>query len=213
MARAAIETDRNQIGQVMGRKGRDTRARLIAAAAQLVATRPLRELRVTDISRQAGVGAPSYYVYFEDVGAAVLAALEQHPQSSPEVLDLLDRDWSGPDGAVQAHAFVNAYLALWQENFALLRARNLAADEGDERFVRQRMGDIGPILARLSAKFAAAQSAGRIGGTVRPEAAAGVISAALERLASARRWDPSTISEAEIRQAAAYVLTSALGLA
>jgi len=203
---------RNQIGQVMGRKGHDTRARLITAAAQLVATKPLRDLRVSDIARAAGIGAPSFYVYFPDVGAAVLAALEGHPQSSPELLEILDRDWSA-DGSACARAFVDAYLDSWQHNFALLRARNLAADEGDARFVEQRRGDIQPILDRLAAKVRAAQQAGHAPGDVAPAAVAGAISAALERLAAAPRWSRTGPElEAELRQAVAYILVSALAL-
>jgi AcrR family transcriptional regulator len=204
---------RNQIGQVMGRKGHDTRARLVAAAARLVARRPLRELRVTDIAREAGLGPPNFYVYFSDVGAAVLAALEQHPQSSPELLQILERDWTAGEGLDQARAFVAAYLGSWKDNFALLRARNLAADEGDERFLQQRLGDIGPIHQGLTAKFEAALLAGRLPGGLRPAAAAGVMVAALERLAAAPRrgWD-DTAAESELHEAAAYVLAASLGL-
>lgn len=215
MAKAEPPSDRrNQIGQVMGRKGHDTQARLVAAATRLVATRPLRELRVTDIAREAGLGAPNFYVYFSDVGAAVLAALDQHPQASPALLKVLELDWTTSDGLGHARAFVTAYLGSWQDNFALLRARNLAADEGDARFVAQRLADIGPILRGLTAKFEAAQAARRIPGAPRAQAAAGVILAALERLAAAPRWsEPAGAADDEIRDAAAFVLASALGLA
>jgi len=203
---------RNQIGQVMGRKGHDTRARLIAAAAELVAARPLRELRASDIARAAGIGAPSFYVYFPDVGAAVLAALETRPQSSPELLEILDRDW-GAGGSDCARAYVNAYLDSWQHNFALLRARNLAADEGDARFLDQRLKDLTPILDRLAAKFYAAQEAGRAPRGPAPRAVAGALSAALERLAAAPRWSRAGPAiEAELREAAAYLFVAALGL-
>jgi AcrR family transcriptional regulator len=215
MAKAETTTDRrNQIGQIMGRKGHDTQARLVAAATQLVATRPLRELRVTDIAREAGLGAPNFYVYFSDVGAAVLAALEQHPQASPELLDVLELDWTASDGLDHARAFVTSYLGSWKDNFALLRARNLAADEGDQRFIDQRLRDIGPILRGLTAKFEAAQAAGRAPKAFRAQAAAGVVLAALERLAAAPRWGPPLPpNDIEIREAAAFVLAAALGLA
>jgi len=215
MSNAESRSDRrNQIGQIMGRKGHDTRARLVAAAARLVAARPLRELRVTDIAREAGLGAPNFYVYFPDVGAAVLAALEQHPQASPDLLALLDRDWTTADGLDHARDFVTAYLGSWQDNFALLRARNLAADEGDERFLDQRLADIGPILQGLTAKFEAAQASGRAPTSVRAQAAAGVVVAALERLAAASRrgQGASALNDNEIREAAAFVLAAALGL-
>jgi len=204
---------RNQIGQRMGRKGHGTRSRLIAAAARLVADRPLRELRVSDIAREAGVGAPTFYVYFSDVDAVVLAALELHPQSSPEMLEILDRDWSA-GGLESARIYVNAYMGLWETNFALLRARNLAADEGDARFLDQRMKDLWPILERLAAKVAAAQQSGLAPTTLSPSAVAGVISASLERLAAAPKWGAANPKlDAELREAAAYMLATALGLA
>jgi len=214
MAKAARTSDRrNQIGQVMGRKGHDTRARLVAAAARLVATRPLQELRVTDIAREAGLGPPNFYVYFADVGAAVLAALDRHPQASPELLAILDLDWTSPDGLDHARRFVVAYLGSWKENFALLRARNLAADEGDQRFIEQRLADIGPILRGLTEKFEAAQAAGRVPKTLQAQATAGVIVAALERLAAAPRWSQgSSTGDGVIRDAAAFVLAAALGI-
>lgn len=206
---------RNQIGQLMGRKGQDTRARLVAAAERLVASRPLRELRASDIARAAGVGAPTFYVYFADVGAAVLAALEQHPQSSPETLQLLEGEWTAKEGLAQARAFVAAYLGSWKDNYALLRARNLAADEGDERFLAQRLCDIGPILRALTGKFEAAQRAGHAPPALCPKAAAGVAIAALERMAAAPRWgrDLEAMPEAALRDAAAHMLAAALGLA
>lgn len=203
---------RNQIGQVMGRKGAETRARLVAAARRLVSSKPLRALRVAEIAREAGVGAPSFYVYFQDVGEAVLAALEDHPQSAPGVLAVLELDWSD-DTLGCARAFVDAYLDVWIENFALLRARNLAADEGDERFTRQRLTDIGPVLVRLAAKFQAAQAAGRAAPDVSANAAAGVMVAALERLAAAprQRRQGEGYADADLRAAAAHMLASALG--
>lgn len=206
-------TRRNQIGQVMGRKGHDTRERLVSAAASLIAARPLRELRASDIAREAGLGPSHFYVYFPDVGAAVLAALERHPQGSPALLDSLDQDWRAFDAVHHARAFVAAYLDSWKDNYALLRARNLAADEGDARFQEQRAADIGPILLGLTAKFSEARQAGRTPPGLEPAAAAGVILAALERLAAAPRWPSgASVEEARFREAAALVLTAALGL-
>lgn len=214
MPDAAETTDRNQIGQIMGRKGRDTRARLVTAAAEAVQARPLRELRVADIARRAGVSAPNFYVYFPDVGAAVLAALEDHPQATPEILDLLSRPWDGPDGAAHILAFVRAYLATWQDNFALLRARNLAADEGDARFLAQRMEDIGPILTGLADKFSRSQARGLVSTDISPVAAAGVVLAGLERIAAAPRWGlvASAPDTADFETACAHLLRAALGL-
>jgi AcrR family transcriptional regulator len=207
---------RNEIGQVMGRKGHDTRARLVAAAERLIGDRPLRELRVSDIAREAGLGPSHFYVYFRDVGAAVLSALEQQPQSSPEVMRLLAEDWTVVGGLDHIRGFVAAYLDFWRDHHALLRARNLAADEGDPRFVEQRLNDIGPILSALATQFARSAELGLRPAVVHSGAAASVLLAALERLATGRRWVSgealTTFTEDELREAAAYVVAAGLGL-
>ena len=203
---AVAPSPRNQIGQVMGRKGQDTRARLIGAVVRLIADRPLRELKVSDIAREAGVGASSFYVYFPDVSAAVLAALAQHSQATPELMEIVDREWT-PSNAIEfARGFVMAFRAFWKDNFALLRARNLAYDEGDERFNAQRCQDIEPILVSLAAKVEVSQRAGRLPPGVPPRRIAALLLGALERMAAGNRLDEETI------EAAAFVMVASLGL-
>ncbi len=197
---------RNQIGQVMGRKGQDTRARLLTAVVRLIADRPLRDLKVSDIAREASVGASSFYVYFPDVSAAVLAARDQHSQATPELLAIVESDWTPANAYARAHAFVVAYRGFWKDNFALLRARNLAYDEGDQRFRLQRCKDIEPILLRLAAKAEDSQRMGLLPEGIQARRVASVCLASVERLAAGNRLTEEAVD------AAAYVMTAALGL-
>ena len=54
--------------------------------------------------------------------------------------ELLDGPWTGPDGLDVARALVDGFIEYWDAHRAILRTRNLAAQEGDRRFrdVRER---------------------------------------------------------------------------
>lgn len=200
----------------MGRKGRDTRAKLIAAAEHLIRTRSLRDIGPTDIAREAGVPTPTFYVYFEDVGAALLAAIEPYRQSTPELLALIEQGWTPKTAPDSARAFVAHYLGFWENNFALLRAKTLASDEGDERFLTQKLADMKPLLQAITRMVADGQEAGHIPAHLLPGAVAGTVLSALERLAAAPRATPSFKEEgskAAYIEAAAYMMTSTLGFA
>jgi AcrR family transcriptional regulator len=53
----------NLYGQAMGRKGSETRARLIRATVELLEKRSLRDVSVSDIATLAGTSSPSFYIY------------------------------------------------------------------------------------------------------------------------------------------------------
>src|SRR5579862_4458368 len=65
--------ERNQVGQKLGRRGRLTRERILAATRELLDADPPQPLTLSAVARAAGLGMTSLYVYFKDLGELVLA--------------------------------------------------------------------------------------------------------------------------------------------
>jgi hypothetical protein len=65
--------------------------------------------------------------------------------------------------------------------------RNLAADEGDRRFLRVRQKAMTPVLTTLAAQVASSRRDGRLDAAIDPQAAAAALGAVLERLAAYHR--------------------------
>src|SRR5579859_3226181 len=124
----------NLYGQSMGRKGTQTRERLIRATIELLEKRPLRDVVVSDIATLAGTSSSSFYIYFEDVSSAALAAAQGVEQITPEIEALLGSAWTRADAQDKAVALVESYVNFSSQHHAILRIRNLSADEGDKRF-------------------------------------------------------------------------------
>ena len=70
---------------------------------------------------------------------------------------------------------------------ALIRLRNLAAQEGDPRFRAVRNASLLPITEALAARIAESQAAGRVAPDVSPIAAASAMVAMTERVAAFHR--------------------------
>ena len=113
------------------RRGDLRRSALLTALEQLLATRPLADVQVLDITRAAGVTRPAFYFYFATKAQAVAALLE-------DIYDdalALAADWydggAGSPAARLASGF-NATLELWRQHAALLRAMLDAIATDDE---------------------------------------------------------------------------------
>jgi len=142
----------------LGAKGQRTRQQLIDATVALLETSGLRDLSVVDVARAANTSPATFYVYFRGVPEAVLAALENASQTSPELEALIDRDWLAPGAVEHSLAFVECYTALWNQNRNIFVVRNLAAEEGDARFYEARMRQARPMMAAISKQVSRAQA-------------------------------------------------------
>lgn len=174
----------NQNGQRIGAKGQRTRQRLIEVTVELLETHGLRDLTVAEVARVAQTSPATFYVYFDGVPDVVLAALETASQTSPEMLDLIAQDWVGHDGLAKAREFVGLYCKLWSANGTVFRVRNLAAEEGDPRFMEARRHAVRSLLALLADSVDAAKAAGRVAAALDGQANAAAILILLERLAA-----------------------------
>jgi AcrR family transcriptional regulator len=174
-------------GRALGRRGAQTRRRLLDATTALLETHGIRDLRVVDIAREVGSSPATFYQYFRDVEEAVLAlTLEAGDELAPLVA-LLDPPWEAPGGLDNARALVDGFVDYWDRHRAVLRTRNLAAQEGDERFRDIRNRTLGDFMAALTAKIAGARDAGRVVEEMSPVAASAALVALIERMAAFHR--------------------------
>jgi AcrR family transcriptional regulator len=195
----------------MGNKGILTRARIVAATADLMQRRPMRELRVAEIGALAAVSSSTFYLYFESVADAGLAVVEELQQATPEIMALLESDWSHDNVLTKAKAFVQAYFAVWDRHHALLRIRNFVADEGDKRFHDARRRAVEPIHLGLQEKIITFQEHVPPEQRLDPPSTASVVLAMLERTAAVVRL-PSAHKATRPRQieAAAFMVACAM---
>jgi AcrR family transcriptional regulator len=171
-------------GRRLGRRAQLTRRRLLDATAELLATTSILDLAVVDIARKVGSSPATFYQYFRDVEEAVLALSEEVGDELHGLAGLLDTPWRGAAGLDSAKALVDGFIDYWDRHRAVLRTRNLAAQEGDRRFRLVRNRALGVITNRLSDKIADAKTAGRVPEGITPYAAAGAMVAMMERMAA-----------------------------
>ena len=171
-------------GRALGKRGAATRRRLLDATARLLESHGVRDLRVVDIAREVGSSPATFYQYFRDVEQAVLALSEEVGEDLAPVGELLARPWEGEADLRSAHEMVDAFLRYWDEHRAVLRTRNLAAQEGDRRFRAVRNRSLRPLTDGVAAKVAEAQRRGEVCSDLSPIAAASALVAMLERMAA-----------------------------
>jgi AcrR family transcriptional regulator len=215
MPKAATRSSRthNQIGQKIGSKGHRTRQLLIDTTVELLATHGLRDLSVVDVARAADTSPATFYVYFRGVPEAVLAALENASQTSPEIEALIAQDWMTPGAAAGAIDLVVAFTEQWNRHRTIFRVRNLAGEEGDARFIKARTDAAQPIMRALTQQVGRAQEAGRAPAELSAPACAATILMILERLAAVGPVQPRKegLSYAEMRASTAFMIAHMLG--
>lgn len=178
---APRQRKQNLYGQSMGRKGAETRERLLKATVELLEKRSLRDVSVAEITALAGTSSSGFYIYFADVPAAALAVAETINQITPEIEALLSKPWSAKEAQANAFALVNAYANFTRQHHAILRVRNLAADEGDRRFEEARHKSVARIHELLAARIASAENG------LDPSSGASAVLALIERITAIAR--------------------------
>ncbi len=180
----ASRTPQDQSGRPLGPRARQTRQRLLEATQALLDKRSVRELRVVEIAREVGTSPATFYQYFADVEEAILALVEESARDMPAVLELIDGPWHGAKGLATARGIAEAFVDHWDRHGAVLRVRNLKAEEGDRAFRRARRNHLSPVVERLAKRVEEFKDAGRVADGVHPWAAASSLLAMLERMSS-----------------------------
>lgn len=146
-SREAVSHNLN--GQKLGRKGRVTRERILAATSELLSRPDDVPISLSAVARQASLGMTSLYNYFADLTELLIALLEPVMESAEAYLSVVREPW--PDDELEAHslAFVRAMLGYWEKNWRLLHMRNRMVDQRDERMTRLFIQATRPVIQLL----------------------------------------------------------------
>lgn len=196
-------------GRPLGARALEKRRRILDATRALLDERGLRELRVADIARAVGASPGTFYQYFADVEDAVLHLAAEANAELPPLLALFEGAWRGREGRHRARAVVDFFMDYWDRHGPILRIRNLAADEGDARFMELRGAAMMPILAAMAALMERCGAAER-NPEITPAAAALAMSAILDRLAAYHRVVENDVSHESLVNTSADILLHTL---
>jgi AcrR family transcriptional regulator len=175
-------------GRVPGRRGLRTRRRLLDCTLAALADASYRDLKVVDIAREADTSPATFYQYFPDVEAAILALAEDMAEAGNTALVEIVRTgtWKGRAGYETAEAIAESYITFWDDNAGLMRVLDLTSEEGDQRFRTIRVQLLNEFTVALAEVITAEVQAGRQPPEVDAMATAGVLVSMLAHVASHR---------------------------
>lgn len=180
----AYDVSMNKQGQVLGRKGQETRQRLMVATRRLLFTHALVDISAVAIAKAAGTSSASFYMYFDDVQDVLYSLALEAGEEMAKISRLLEDPWAPERFEEEALGLIEAMNGVWSRHREVLRYRNLEADRGDPRFEELRMNTYIPFIERFAKLILAVNPA--VGSRKKSDAyaEATVLHAAMERLAS-----------------------------
>ncbi len=154
-AAVSAEISHNLNGQRLGRKGRDTRERIISVVGQILSEQPEDgQLTLTEVARRADLRMGTLYLYFADLTELILAVLEPVMATAEGAFIHLLRDhWLDDRLGERAAAFVAAYYGFWQRHTRILHLRNTLADHGDDRLMLHRVRSALPVMRLIASQM------------------------------------------------------------
>ncbi|MCB2072678.1 MAG: TetR/AcrR family transcriptional regulator [Novosphingobium sp.] len=144
----------NLNGQKLGRKGRDTRDRILAATVELLDGSDDEPISLSAVARKASLGMTSLYNYFTDLTELLLAVLEPVLATAEDAyLGMLRERWPDEEVGDRCHRFLWAFYNFWIQHSRLLHLRNAMADNRDERMLMHRVQSSQPVIILLAAQM------------------------------------------------------------
>lgn len=148
-ASEASEVSHNLLGQRLGRKGRGTRERIMAATERLLAESQDTPISLSAVAREASLAMTTLYLYFTDFTELLLAVLDPIMASAEEsyLAEMRER-W--PDEALGdcCRRFVDDVHAFWQRHARALHMRN-SYSAGDPRMIKHRVASARPLINQV----------------------------------------------------------------
>lgn len=149
--RAPRAISHNLNGQRLGRKGRDTRDRIIAAARALLEAPGSDPITLSGVARAAGLGMSSLYLYFADLPELLIAVLEPvNADAEATHIEALRTRWPDDEIYRQALDFITQFYGFWQRNSRILHLRNSLASHGDKRMTYHRIASASPVVRLIA---------------------------------------------------------------
>jgi AcrR family transcriptional regulator len=194
-------------GRRLGLRAQATRRRLLDATAELLETEGILDLKVVDVARKVGTSPATFYQYFANVEEAVLALSQEVGQEIFELVPLVDQPWRGAKALELARRLVAGFITQWDANRAVMRTRDLAAQEGDMRFRVVRVQSLANITDRLDERISENQAAGRIPAEVSSYATASALVSMMGRMAAYHyEIESRGVSHDEMIEAVAHIV-------
>ncbi|NYI07751.1 TetR family transcriptional regulator [Allostreptomyces psammosilenae] len=175
-------------GRVAGRRGQETRQKLLDCLSEMLSTSPYRDVKVIDVARMAGTSPATFYQYFPDIEGAVLEIAEGVAKDAARLKELVaDRSWAGKSGWTTAEELVDGFLGFAKEHESILRVLDLGTAEGDKRFNKIRLKILNSISQSLQEGIKELQAKGRVGAEVNPNAMAGLLTTLLSSVSGQQK--------------------------
>ncbi len=154
LAQASQDVSYNLNGQRLGRKGRETRERIVRAAVEVLVEESDEPFTLSAVARQASLGMSSLYNYFTDLSELMAAVLDPVSASAKETwLAELACHWPDDEIAERCLRFWNLYAGFWSQNAAVLHQRNRMSDAGDERMLACRIEAGLPLMDGIATQL------------------------------------------------------------
>jgi AcrR family transcriptional regulator len=141
----------NLLGQRLGRKGQETRERILVTALRLIETSQDAPVTLSGVAREASVGMTTLYLYFPNLGDLVLAVLTRVMDCADSAfVDRLRVRWPDDSLLASSQGFLRAHYQFWRRHSRLLHFRNSYEDAGDARFLQYRNRVSRPLIELLA---------------------------------------------------------------
>lgn len=141
----------NLLGQRLGRKGQETRERILVTALRLIeASSKDAPVTLSSVAREASVGMTTLYLYFPNLGDLVLAVLTRVMDCADSAfVDRLRARWPDETLGASTQGFIRAHYQFWRRHSRILHLRNSFEDAGDARFLQYRNRVSKPLIELL----------------------------------------------------------------
>jgi len=198
----------NKQGQALGRKGEESRRRLLDATLALVARGSMHKMSASAIAREAGMASQSFYLYFKDIEEVILALSQEAAADLQDVVSLLVDAPIGLEPEMLSKQVIDAFGSYWDRHRPILVARNYIADSGNMQFLKLRQDATMPMIHAIADRIQAARptEVNRMEAVSR----AVIVYSAMERLAAraqSLQFEPGPGEDVDLRQAEIDILT------
>ncbi len=139
----------NLAGQRLGRKGQETRERVLVAALRLFDDPHGPPVTLTSVAREASMRLSNLYLYFPDMIELLLAVLDRiMADADAAFMDHLRTRWPDDRLGQSSAEFIRAHFVVWKQHARLLQLRNALSDT-EPRIMDYRQSATQPILQFL----------------------------------------------------------------